>query len=81
VIGGTPRPLPDCALCGTPTRRRTHRQNGGMCTDCRRVYDAKPRAEQQALPLITDTPPPPAPDLTNVVVLDTRRRGRPGGRR
>lgn len=73
MIVDRPRPLPDCALCGTPTRRRVHRANGGMCTDCRKVYDAKPRAEQQQIPLLTAAPEPPAPDLTNVVVLDTRR--------
>lgn len=80
MIVDRPRPLPDCALCGTPTRRRTHRANGGMCTACRRAYDAKDRPEQQQLPLITDVPTPRAPDLTNVVVLDTRRP-RPDGRR
>jgi hypothetical protein len=74
VITDRPRPLPDCALCGEPTARRAHRRNGGMCTPCRALYDAKPRAEQQALPLITDPPKPPPPDLTNVVVLDTRRK-------
>jgi hypothetical protein len=51
-----------------------------MCSSCRQVYDAKPRAEQLQVPLITDTPAPRPPDLTNVVVLDTRRR-RPDGRR
>jgi hypothetical protein len=68
-----PRPLPECALCQTPTQRRAHRANGGMCTPCRTAYD-QGRAEQQQLPLITDAPAPRPPDLTNVVVLDTRRR-------
>jgi hypothetical protein len=68
-----PRPLPECALCGTPTQRRAHRLNGGMCTTCRREYDAA-HGEQQRLPLITSAPAPRPPDLTNVVVLDTRRK-------
>jgi hypothetical protein len=73
VIVDRPRPLPECALCSTPTQRRVHRANGGMCTPCRREYDQRPKAEQQQLPLITDTPTPKPRDLTNVVVLDTRR--------
>jgi hypothetical protein len=79
MIVDRPRPLPECALCGEPTNRRRHRANGGMCSDCRRVHDAS-RGEQQQLPLITDAPAPRAPDLTNVVVLDTRRP-RPDSRR
>jgi len=43
-----------------------------MCTACARVY-AERTPEQQTLPLITDTPAPRPPDLSNVVVLDTRR--------
>jgi hypothetical protein len=43
-----------------------------MCTECRHEYDQR-APEQQTLPLITDTPTPRPPDLTNVVVLDTRR--------
>jgi hypothetical protein len=78
VIVDRPRPLPECALCGNPVKRRAHRANGGMCTPCRAVYDAA-HADQQQLPLITDPPAPRPPDLTNVVVLDTRRR--PGGTR
>lgn len=93
VITQRPRTLPDCALCGQPTRRQAHRANRGMCTPCRRVYDALPRAEQQTLPLDVEQPrrctldcvtrehecpwldcPAPRPDLTNVVVLDTRRQ-------
>jgi len=81
MITDTPRPLPDCAICGTPTRRRTARRNDGMCTDCRRAYDAKDRPEQQQIPLIADAPTPRPPDLTNVVVLDTRRPRPDRGRR
>jgi hypothetical protein len=74
VITDQPHPLPDCAICGTPTKRRAHRANGGMCTACRRAYDAKDRPEQQQLPIVTSAPAPRQPDLSNVVVLDTRRR-------
>jgi hypothetical protein len=73
VITGAPRPLPDCALCGQPVRRRTHRANGGMCTTCAQSYAARRHAEQLGLPLITDPPAPAPPDLSNVIVLDTRR--------
>jgi hypothetical protein len=76
MITDRPRSLPDCALCGEPISRWTSKRNGGMCTACRKVYDQ--RAAQQ-LPLPLETEPAP-PDLTNVVVLDTRRP-RPGGRR
>jgi hypothetical protein len=79
VITDRSRPLPECALCQSPTQRRVHRRNGGMCTDCRTAYDQR-GGEQQQLPLITDAPTPAPPDLTNVVVLDTRRP-RPNGRR
>jgi hypothetical protein len=72
MIADQPRPLPECALCATPTQRRAHRANGGMCTPCRRTHDAA-HGDQQALPLITSAPTPRTPDLTNVVVLDTRR--------
>lgn len=65
-----PRPLPECAVCQQPVQRRANR---GMCTDCAREYRAQ-HGEQQALPLITDAPTPRAPDLTNVVVLATRRK-------
>lgn len=27
-------PLPECSLCGTPTRRAAHESNGGLCTGC-----------------------------------------------
>ena len=75
MITDRPRPLPDCALCGRPTARRVHRRNSGMCTPCRTAYDARhPAAQQPTLPLPDWTPEPPQPDLTNVVVLDTRRR-------
>jgi hypothetical protein len=73
VITDRPRPLPDCALCGTPTKRRVHRANGGMCTDCARAYAAG-QGEQQQLPLVVPAPGRTPPDLTNVVVLVTRRR-------
>jgi hypothetical protein len=73
TVTDQPRPLPECALCGTPTRRRTHRTNGGMCTDCRTAYEAS-RGEQQQLPIVTPAPTPRPPDLTNVVVLDTHRK-------
>lgn len=75
MINDQPRPLPECALCQTPTRRRTHRANGGMCTDCRKAYDAG-RGEQQRIPIVTAAPHLPYgdADLTNVVVLDTRRK-------
>lgn len=80
MIIDRPRPLPECALCGTPVQRRAHRRNGGMCSGCRTAYDAKDRPEQLQVPLITDLPDwSPEPDMTNVVVLDTRRR--PDGRR
>jgi hypothetical protein len=72
MITDRPRPLPDCALCGMPTKRRVHRANAGMCTDCRREYDQR-APEQQTLPLLMDAPAPRPRDLTNVVVLDTRR--------
>jgi hypothetical protein len=70
MISDRPRPLPDCALCGQPTRRRVHRANGGMCTACRHEYEQRDRGTQ--LPLLLDVDPAPR-DLTNVVVLDTRR--------
>ena len=68
-----PRPLPECALCSTPTQRRAYRLNRGMCTSCRREYDQQ-HGEQQQLPVVTAAPTPRAPDLTNVVVLATRRK-------
>lgn len=27
-------PLPECALCESPTRRRTYEANGGLCSRC-----------------------------------------------
>lgn len=77
MIADRPRPLPECVLCGTPTRRRAHRVNRGMCTACRRVYDAS-RPEQQLL--LDFQASDRGPDLSNVVVLDTRRP-HPDGRR
>jgi recombinational DNA repair protein (RecF pathway) len=68
-----PRPLPECALCKTPTQRRSYRANGGMCTECRKVYD-EAHGEQQQIPVVTSAPTPQATDLTNVVVLATRRK-------
>lgn len=77
MITDRPRPLPDCALCGTPTARRAHRQNRGMCTPCARAYAAQhPTADQLQLLLELEAPAPRPPDLSNVVVLDTRRRTR-----
>ncbi len=73
MIVDRPRPLPDCALCGQPTQRRAHRRNDGMCTPCRQAYDARQPVQTQLL-LDLDPPPDHGPDLTNVVVLDTRRR-------
>jgi hypothetical protein len=75
VTTDEPRPLPECAICQTPTRRRNHRANGGMCTPCRTAYDAA-RGEQTQLPLVVPAPTPRPPDLTNVVVLDTHRKPR-----
>lgn len=80
MIVDRPRPLPECALCPNPISRRTAKKNGGMCTACRTAYDAA-HGEQQQLPLITDAPAPRPPDLTNVVVLDTRRPRPPDPRR
>lgn len=74
MISDTPRPLPECALCSTPVQRRVHRTNRGTCTPCKRVTDAMNAGTQQ---LTLDLEPlPRQPDLTNVVVLDTRRRTR-----
>lgn len=70
-----PRPLPECPLCQRPTARRTYRANRGMCSDCRTAYDQQ-HGEQQQLPIVTSTPAPRPPDLTNVVVLATRRKDR-----
>ncbi len=81
MIVDRPRPLPECALCGNPTNRRAHRRNGGMCSGCREVYDQRDRPEQLQVPLLADAPPPPQPDLTNVVVLDSRRPRPPDPRR
>jgi len=78
MITDRPRPLPECALCGQPVPRKVARRHDGMCTTCRRVYDAVDLARKlstpQQLPLPLPAPEPPPPDLTNVVVLDTRRR-------
>lgn len=71
-ISDRPRPLPECALCSSPTQRRVHRANKGMCTDCARVYATR-NADQQALLFELEQPAPRPPDLSNVVVLDTRR--------
>lgn len=30
----TAPPLPECALCGTPTKRAAHDRNGGLCSPC-----------------------------------------------
>lgn len=68
-----PRPLPECALCAAPTQRRAHRANRGMCTACRTAYDLD-HAEQLRLPVVVGVPAPRPPDLSNVVVLATRRR-------
>jgi recombinational DNA repair protein (RecF pathway) len=27
-------PLPECSLCGTPTKRAKHERNGGLCSRC-----------------------------------------------
>ena len=78
MITDGPRPLPDCRLCGTPTRRRVHRANDGMCSDCKTAYDAS-RGTQQTLLLPLEDAPDTGPDLSNVVLL--RPRPRPGGRR
>lgn len=32
------RPLPECAVCSTPTRRQAFDANGGMCSTCRDAY-------------------------------------------
>jgi hypothetical protein len=71
VITDQPRPLPECRLCQQPTKRRTWRANDGLCTDCRRAYDAS-RGHQTALLLPLDPPADPQPDLTNVVLLRPR---------
>lgn len=28
------QPLPECALCETPTKRETFDRTGGLCSDC-----------------------------------------------
>lgn len=33
------RPLPECKLCETPTRRDTWLARGGLCTDCTNLAD------------------------------------------
>lgn len=70
----TPRPLPECSICGTPTARRPHRANAGLCTPCRRAYDAS-RPQQQTLLLPLDGVRPEE-RLSNVVLLADRRRRR-----
>jgi hypothetical protein len=74
-ITDTPQPLPDCAICSTPTRRIVHRRNGGMCSSCRKSYE-EAHGEQQRIPVVTAALAPRPPDLSNVVVLQDRR-GRP----
>lgn len=27
-------PLPECELCGAPTKREAHERNGGLCSPC-----------------------------------------------
>lgn len=68
-----PRPLPECALCTKPTQRRAHRANHGMCTPCRKEYDQQ-HGDQQQIPVVTPAPTPRPADLSNVVVLATRRK-------
>jgi hypothetical protein len=34
------RPLPVCPGCDQPVRRATADANGGLCTDCRALYEA-----------------------------------------
>lgn len=73
MIVDKPRPLPECRLCQTPTRRRTYRANDGLCSDCRKVYDAS-RGEQTTLLLpLEGAPSTRAEDLTNVVLFRPRR--------
>jgi hypothetical protein len=66
-----PRPLPECRLCQTPTRRRVHQRNDGLCTDCRGRYEAS-RAVQTQLLLSIPEPKAAEPDLSNVVLLRPR---------
>jgi hypothetical protein len=71
------RPLPECSICGTPTRRQAHTANGGLCSPCRVTYQASRGAQTQ---LLLSVPDVVERDLENVVVLDPRRR-RKGGQR
>jgi hypothetical protein len=32
----TADPLPECSLCGQPTKRTTHERYGGLCSACSR---------------------------------------------
>jgi hypothetical protein len=34
VIVRVADPLPECALCATPTKRDAHDRNGGLCSPC-----------------------------------------------
>lgn len=69
-----PRPLPECSVCGTPTRRRTHDANGGLCSQCHRTYQASRGTQTQ---LLLSVPELPADrDLSNVVLFRRRREGR-----
>lgn len=73
MIVDRPRPLPECALCHTPTQRRAHRTNRGLCSACKVAYDAG-RGQQTTLLLPLDgAPTTRAEDLSNVVLLRPRR--------
>ena len=73
MIVDKPRPLPECSLCSTPTQRRAYRANHGLCSPCRKAYDAG-RGEQTTLLLPLDgVPATRAEDLANVVLLADRR--------
>lgn len=71
----TPRPLPECRVCQTPTRRRTHDATGGLCTGCHRTYQASKSVQTQLLLSIPDLKDD-GPDLANVVLFRTRKDGK-----
>jgi hypothetical protein len=66
-----PRPLPECRLCQTPTRRRTHQRTGGLCSACYKRYERE-RAVQTQLLLPLDKPDDQPADLSNVVLFRPR---------
>ncbi len=72
-----PPPLPECTVCGTPTRRAVHNATGGLCSTCKRTYTqgglptlAEVRESRVQLELDMPTPA----EASNVVPF--RRKGR-----